>query len=627
MIVPETSLADTWAGIALIYGAFLYFLAGALGYGNWLRRRILGPASALEAWGDTILFASAFLMFTVFALASLRAFPYVPPLTWWLFPLGGFAGFREVDFISSLRRHWPLALLAAFLFFVRCLSAAIPQQHGDPLLYHLLAPRIWARAGGFVMDPLLPNLPLASSWESLYLWPQLLWQGGSLDGLVEAQIFSQWIHLAFGLGGCAFLVPRLFKGVVREKDFYLLALAGIFVAGVQWTASLAKNDAGVAFWALGCVVFLKEGWESRDRFSFRRFLLSGIFAGLAVSGKINTVLSIAPLAAALLVMAFPFWHDIPRTLRWLAASAAGFVLGAGPVYARNFVLTRNPLYPMFGKVFPSPFLSHSWAAHFMTVAPSSPLHALPRVATRLPELARESPCIVALLALPVLLFFRGRAAEKSVIALLAGAACAYAGFVTTQTPEIELRYLGASLMVLAAGGVWCLLSLGEWLVSAKVARVWGFLLLAGLLATSKIPLHILRKIWHEPLGVAYVRTHTAGEAKAWLRTHVWPRTVVMAGENEAYYLATLPVTVLTEKPDLDGATWDEKDLLRFVEKVCKLGKSRFLLDSIPTVNVEARFGKEKLAPSLVFSAQGAQVYDLYLLEQRLQPGEDSRCRL
>ncbi|MFX5595335.1 hypothetical protein ABTD92_22020, partial [Acinetobacter baumannii] len=79
-------------------------------------------------------------------------------------------------------------------------------------------------------------------------------------------------------------VMRLFRGTVRKAWLPLAGLAALFVAGVQWTAPLAKNDAGIAFWVLGAVVYFSEARPER---SGRKALLSGIFAGLAVAGKIT----------------------------------------------------------------------------------------------------------------------------------------------------------------------------------------------------------------------------------------------------------------------------------------------------------------------------------------------------
>ncbi len=626
--MTEISLADSWFGIAELFLSFCYFFCGMLGFGNFLRRALVKSASWLEAIGDSFLMASLFLVGFAFLLSSLRLLSAFPLWIWWLLPVVGFWGLRGMASpLSGIwKKRWPFWALFGFIFLLRCLTASLPLEHGDPLLYHLLGPRIWAKAGGFVMDLQLPNALLASTWECLYLWPQMLWLSVKpLYGLVEAQIFSQWLHLILGWGGCAWMILRLFRGTVAEKYLPMLALGGIFVSGIQWTAPLAKNDVGIAFWVLGSLAYFREGWRRDQR---GKIVLSGIFAGLAIAGKVTALLTIGPVFAVL-VFAFRPWNELSRAFKFGVYWTMGIMAGAVPLYLRNYLLSGNPFYPLFAEIFPSKYMSHSWRAHFSQVAPSSPIHSFARIATRLPDLLHESPWIVGALALLLFFFLRRKfprgVASRDSLALLAGACLAYLLFVTTQGTEIELRYLGASLMLLGAGGVWCLLAVGSRLPSSKWQGIWFFFLLAGLLGSSKLPLHVLRKIWKGPLGVAYVRRHTAGEAKEWLRMHAENGLVVVAGENETYYLSPLNVTALTEQPELDAATWNEKSLPRFVESLCRLGRARYLLDTRPATGIEARFGREALASETVFTAQGAQIYDLRLLEAKYLPGARPNC--
>lgn len=607
-LITETSLADTWPGVFLLFALFLFFFAATLGYGSLLGGRGAARAPLLTRLGDSFLLGSLVLYVSSFALASLHALSLFPGWLWAVPFLPGLAAFVPLARALAGTRVRGAAALYIFIFLLRALSAAQPSQHGDPLLYHLLGPRLWVEGGGFLMHPNLPNALLASTWECIYVWPQLFWiSRAPLYGLVEAQIFSQWLHLFLAWGGCALLVMRLFRGTVRDAWLPLAGLAAIFVAGVQWTAPLAKNDVGIAFWVLGAVVLFTEALHER---SARKALLSGAFAGLAVAGKITAVLSLGPLLGCL---ALVLWRM--NTLKAAALWATAFLLGTVPLYARNYVLSSNPFFPLFPKRFPSPWMSQSWEAHFAQVHPSSPLHSLGRVLTRAPQLVGESAWIqgavlVLFLALVAGTWARrafGALAGREKLALTAGALAGYAIFTVTQAPEIELRYLGASLMLLAASGVCALLRFAENFAQEKQRRAAAFLVLIATLALSKLPLHILRKIWFEPLGVAYVRTHSGGEAKAWVRAH--GGFVVVAGDNETYYLTPVGVAVLTERPDLDevnGLT----DFPTFIKELCAHSHARYLLDVRPEIGVEKRFGREALAPAKVFGAGGASVYDL-----------------
>jgi hypothetical protein len=315
--------------------------------------------------------------------------------------------------------------------------------------------------------------------------------------------------------------------------------------------------------------------------------------------------------------------SVKIALLWLAA----LVAGASPIYIRNYLLSGNPFFPLFPLLFPSPWMSHSWGAHFAQVQPSSPLHSLPSLWQRFPELMRETPWVVG----AVLIFFTlmfPRALERRLLPrafqrclpLVIGSFLAYCLFVTTQGRDIELRYLGASLMILAAAGVGFFLSLTVLLPAWRAQKRAEVILLLALLAGSKVPTHLLWKVWRSPLGTKSLPAHTAGEAKAWIRNQAGNQLTVLVADNETYYLTPVPVTVLTEYPALDAVTYAEKDLRAFVEKVCAISHARFLLDSRPEMGgLAARFGAQALAPGRVFESQGAVVYDVPNLAQAMKP--------
>lgn len=621
----ESSLADSWGGVLALFLLFCYVLAGALGYGARVSRALLPRQPLLHLLGDSFLFSSLLLWASATFLASVHGLAWFSRWFYWLIFLPGawyIAPLARASFAAAWKRRRSAFLLCLIVFSVRGLSAVQPGRNGDPLLYHILGPRLWAEAGGFIMHPQLPTALLAASWECIYLWPQLLWRSASpFYGLVEAQIFSQWFHLFLAWGGCGLLLMRIFRGSVREAWLPLLAWAGLFVFGLQGIVALAKNDLGVVLWTLGSVAFLSEGLPGNVT---KKIFLSGIFAGLAITGKITALVSLVPL------LGIVFWQgrDRKKASRTPVAAGiwiAGFVAGAFPIYMRNFLLSGNPVFPLYPNLFPSPWMSRSWTAFFAQVQPASSTSTLIRPFVRIPNLVHETPWIVGAMAVLALAFFaprKGRVRElvnSNRVGLLVGALLAYGVFTLTQGPEIELRYLGASLMLLAAGGISLFLGFAEWLPKEKHRQMAGYLVLVIVLASSRLPLHIVRKIWKEPLGVAFTRTHSAGEAKAWLRENANGILTILAGDNEVYYLTPIPVTILTERPDLDAAV-EKTTLAPFVRTLCELTRGRYLLDARPQFGVERKFGATDLAPGLVFSAQGANIYDLQKLEKRLSPG-------
>jgi len=620
------AFANSWAGIGLLFLFFVYFFLGSLGYGFLLRRFWRDQGGLLENTSDSFLLASALLWFVATLLASVHGLRWLPGWAASLVFLPGFlALLRESRLFQSALKNRSLCsflFLFLFVFLLRALSAALPSRHGDPLLYHLLGPRLWMESGGFAMHRDLPTALLASSWEILYLWPQIFWfSTRPLFGLVEAQIFSQWMHLFFAWAGSGLLVMRLFQGALSPALLPMVGLSALFVSGLHWTAPLAKNDMGVAFWTLGAIVYFLEAFRKK---SFFHAGLSGLFAGLALSGKVTALLSLGPILFTCLLAARPwrYWFfSFSSLLFWIS----GLLVGALPVYARNWILSGNPFYPLFPKLFPSPFLSPSFEAHFAQVHPGNPLEAIPRLWLRLPELWRESPFIFFAAALfTSLVYFlqkqRKGDSRDSEAAFLGGSFLAYSVFVLTQSVDIELRYLGASLQILAGGGVVFLLGLANRISSAKL-RLGAFsLVLVSILGLSKLPLHVAYKIWKEPLGEAYISTHSSGEAKKWLRENAGKEFTVMVSDNESYYLTPIAHAVLSERADLDAATRGESNFSRFVAVLCEKSGAKYLFDSHPSIGIAARFGAALPKEAILFSAQGANVYDLEKIETLVAPG-------
>lgn len=249
------------------------------------------------------------------------------------------------------------------LFIVRFLGAIEPQAHGDPILYHLVGPRLWVEAGKLTLIPNLPNAILASYWEYLYIWPQVFfYKGIPGSGLIEAQILSQWTHLFWGTG-TVFSLLFYFLSPYAEKRLHLwIALfAALCVGSVQWSANLAKNDWGIMSFVLSgmlCIVTLKS---KKYKFLQRALsILTGIFWGLAIMGKPNAVFAIG--AAITLFILF-------GERKYFILIFFGIIIGVMPNLLRNWALTKNPFFPMLNSIFPSPWMSLSWQDHLKSYQP------------------------------------------------------------------------------------------------------------------------------------------------------------------------------------------------------------------------------------------------------------------
>lgn len=610
-------LVGSWWGLPPLFFLFAAFVAALLGWGAW-------PSEALGlGFAGTMLISSALAAAFAYFAGVARV------LEWrWLFFLWLFVG--AVALPVAWKPRWPerggrwVAALFCFVAFVRFLSSFLPAAHGDPLLYHLAGPRLWLLAGGARLVPDLPNAILASTWEYIYLWPQIFWpETANTEQLVAAQVFSQWIHLLWGWLGAAVIVERLTrKTLAGSRWYFLFPLAALFPASLQWTAGVAKNDAGIAFWSLGAWWLAIEARRSRRT---ALWLLSGLFAGLAVSGKISAVLFLAPALFVALGEEALANRRVPAREALLLGLAV--LAGMLPVYLRNWLETANPFFPMFSKFLPSPWISQSWAEHFSSVQPTESTSRAHVILTRLREFTRESPLFFGWLVAPIALFLpRARErlrswAEWHWVGLLSAAIFLF-GF----SLEAEVRYLGPSLIVLSVCGLAALRAIAVEL-PARFRPAAGWLALLVILAASKLPTHLLWKFPRIAPGQAFLQTHTAGDSKAWLRSHVPPGAlVVIMGDNESYYLLGMRVTPLTERPDLDRGTKGVNDLRSFVRAVCELSGASYMLESRSAqIGMEKRFPGENFGEAIAFQGVSSRVYDLPRLEAKLFPGKPVEC--
>lgn len=333
-------MPDLVVGTAI--SAALILLSAAFG------RRLLGRAKA--AYTDPWELGAIAI---VLGLGAFQAVPFI------LFSLG--AGhpvvFRVVvgalvlfllpDVIAVMRtgaralgsvdqpRWWtvvPMAALAA-LAAAMLVRATCPVSDDDGLSYHLAAAVRYLQAGRYVFLPTLTYTHWPVGVEGTF---------AMLRGLIP------WAPVA--------VVQWVFGGVAATSAILLARRAGGWRAAVGATCLLpayavfweetafAHVDLGLAVFATGAVLALVTGG---DHPAGRR--VGAILAGLTVSEKLLGIWTPVTLAALLAIGA--------RRSGWRAAAArsGGFLLialvVAAPWFVRSWVLTGNPVYPMFYSIF------------------------------------------------------------------------------------------------------------------------------------------------------------------------------------------------------------------------------------------------------------------------------------
>ncbi|MEK7476302.1 MAG: hypothetical protein AAB152_11815 [Candidatus Coatesbacteria bacterium] len=234
---------------------------------------------------------------------------------------------RRAEFAAVARSFAgePVATAAALVAaaVLMALLASLPDTHEDPLVYHWAAPEAFLRAHRIY--PAVQHF----QWH----WPlgvEMVFACGLATGGVAAVKAATLVFLLLGCAGASSIARRLDRGAAGWTAACLVALA----PAIAYHAWLAKNDPGVtAFWAAAVVAML--AWPPR---SARGALIGGILAGFCASTKYTSFLPLAALAV---------WFGLRRPgLRALGLAVGAAVVVAAPWPARDWLLTRDPFYPL-----------------------------------------------------------------------------------------------------------------------------------------------------------------------------------------------------------------------------------------------------------------------------------------
>ncbi|MBI3557278.1 MAG: hypothetical protein HY074_13525 [Deltaproteobacteria bacterium] len=473
--------------------------------------------------------------------------------------------------------YWALALV---------LKASIPHFQSDPLLQHLLGPRLWFQDGAITLNSRIPVAMKNYYWEYLSIWANSLLGGEAGRGLVESQIFSQWLHVLAWFGTLLILIPllRYFSVPWPWLGFGILAAASSW--SVAWTAELAKNDWGVIFWTLcGLRLLLAiQGPELRNLF------IGGLFLGLAVGAKFTAAITIAPFVA--------FWaakrlfdDGFSKGFRAILFLSGAFSLGLTPILMRNFILTENPFFPILDGIFSSPRLSRSVARYYAASQWADGREFGSLLAARVKLIAVHEPALIALflagIAVPICWKRRGWNSRTPLYFVSAAAVMLFLVSVgankTAEDGNLALRLMGPGMILGLSSGVFAFfdvfLVLSDrftWLISATgiVITIFG-------ISQSRLPLIDLARTRYSIANLTdAMRTIAIGGAtKAWLRLNASPEDlIVTTGDNQLYYVAHLRVTAMPDQPGLDRSYNGPSGFEDYLEFLLSLG-TKYILDS------------------------------------------------
>jgi hypothetical protein len=232
-------------------------------------------------------------------------------------------------------------------FVVRVLSAGLPQQHSDGLYYHIVAAKHWALWKQIQIEPTHPSWAQSTLIESAYGLPFLWLKAAGIETNVSAQIFSQWFQMVFGQILCVVLGVRILKTYLDPLEnnnplesspaLYFISWLCICIPCLEWTGALSKTDYTL-------LMFIMAGFLAAKKQSP---ILAGILMGFAFQTKIFALWAIVGL-----VVFIP-----PR--KWLVYGTST-ALASLPVLIKNYLFTKNPLFPALDHVIGPHWISSAW---------------------------------------------------------------------------------------------------------------------------------------------------------------------------------------------------------------------------------------------------------------------------
>lgn len=238
------------------------------------------------------------------------------------------------------------SLLVPAAILLACFAGALSPDVGwDDAVYHLTLPRRYIERGGFERVPF-----------SIYShWPHGVELLYGLGLMLQDQVLPKLMHTGYLLAVCV-AVYR----IARQHTTHGLGVTAVLLVlcngVVLFEASVAYIDIAFAFYLLMAVAYAQCYLERGER---KAALVAGIYCGAVAASKLSGLAALACVAPVVLVLRARREKRGTTGVRagLMRAVEAGLLLSvptalfALPWYAKAYLATGNPLYPMFYEVF------------------------------------------------------------------------------------------------------------------------------------------------------------------------------------------------------------------------------------------------------------------------------------
>ena len=241
---------------------------------------------------------------------------------------------------SSLQRAGVVLVVACLLLlvFLLLIAAAVPPVSRDALTHHLAVPKLWIEHGGMVDMPALVFSYYPMNLDLLYVIPLLFGN----------DILPKYLHFIFALA-TAWMIYNFLK----SRSTLLIALSGaLLFLSIPIISKLSISvyvDLGLIFFSWASIVFLCK-W-SRDPQSVKYLVCSAVFCGLGLGTKYNGLIVLVLLTLFIPIIYVrsvrPHLRQVKKMIGYPLVFAAVSLTLFSPWMVRNFLLTKNPIYPLY----------------------------------------------------------------------------------------------------------------------------------------------------------------------------------------------------------------------------------------------------------------------------------------
>lgn len=234
-----------------------------------------------------------------------------------------------------------IGILAAIVISI-VLLASVPPVSRDALIHHLALPKLYLKYGGIYEIPAAEFSYYPMNLDLLYMVP--LYFGND--------IVPKYLHFAFAVLTAIFIFRYLRR---RLDDAYAL-LGAILFLSIPVIVKLSITvyvDLGLIFFSTAALFCLIK-WMN-DNYKFKHLFISAVWCGLGLGTKYNGLIVLFLITLFVVLIFARSSKDIVNKQTKALGYGIAFMLVAVIVFSpwaiKNYIWTRNPVYPLYDSWF------------------------------------------------------------------------------------------------------------------------------------------------------------------------------------------------------------------------------------------------------------------------------------